>query len=43
MTEGNAGKTSMEKQQKGAVIRFTEEACQDVALTGGKGASRARR
>jgi pyruvate, water dikinase len=42
MTESNAVQTRMDKQQKGAVIWFTDEACQDLALTGGKGASLAR-
>ena len=42
MTERNAEKTSMGQAQKSAVIWFTDEACQDVGLTGGKGASLAR-
>lgn len=42
MTERNAEKTSMGQEQKSAVIWFTDEACQDVGLTGGKGASLAR-
>ncbi|MDQ3862184.1 MAG: pyruvate, water dikinase [Actinomycetota bacterium] len=40
MTEGNTEKTSV--GHKRAVIWFTDEACQDVGLTGGKGASLAR-
>jgi pyruvate, water dikinase len=42
MTESNTRKTRMDEQHKDAVIWFTDEACQDVALTGGKGASLAR-
>src|SRR5919205_4119602 len=42
MTERNSEKTSMGQEQKSAVIWFTDEACQDVGLTGGKGASLAR-
>jgi pyruvate,water dikinase len=42
MTERNAEKTSMGQEQKSAVIWLTDEACQDVGLTGGKGASLAR-
>jgi pyruvate,water dikinase len=42
MTERNAEKTSMGQEQKSAVIWFTDEACQGVRLTGGKGASLAR-
>src|SRR5919107_1726990 len=42
MTERNAENTSMGQEQKSAVIWFTDEACQDVGLTGGKGASLAR-
>src|SRR5215211_4442459 len=42
MTERNAEKASMGQKQKSAVIWFTDEACQDVGLTGGKGASLAR-
>ena len=42
MTKRNAEKTSMGQKQKSAVIWFTDEACQDVGLTGGKGASLAR-
>ncbi len=42
MTERNAEKTSTGQEQKSAVIWFTDEACQDVSLTGGKGASLAR-
>src|SRR5919106_7042369 len=42
MTERNAEKTNMGQEQKSAVIWFTDEACQDVGLTGGKGASLAR-
>jgi len=42
MTERNTEKTSMGQEQKRAVIWFTDEACQDVGLTGGKGASLAR-
>src|SRR5919199_5138096 len=40
MTEGNTEKTSV--GHKKAVIWFTDEACQDVSLAGGKGASLAR-
>src|SRR5918995_35416 len=42
MTERKAEKTSMGKEQNSAVIWFTDEVCQDVGLTGGKGASLAR-
>jgi len=42
MTERNAGKTSVGQEHKGAVIWFSDEACQDVGLSGGKGASLAR-
>src|ERR687897_2355426 len=42
MTERNAEKSSMGQEHKSAVIWFTDEACQDVGLTGGKGASLAR-
>ena len=42
MTERNAENSSMGQEQKSAVIWFTDEACQDVGLTGGKGASLAR-
>ena len=42
MTERNAEKTSMGQAQKSAVIWFTDEACQEVGLVGGKGASLAR-
>lgn len=42
MTERNAEKASAGQEQKGAVVWFTDEACQDVGLTGGKGASLAR-
>ena len=42
MTERNAEKTSVGQEHKSAVIWFTDEACRDVGLTGGKGASLAR-
>ncbi len=42
MTERNAEKASTGQEQKSAVVWFTDEACQDVGLTGGKGASLAR-
>ena len=42
MTERNAGKTSVGQEHEGAVIWFSDEACQDVGLSGGKGASLAR-
>src|SRR5215210_6994840 len=42
MSEGNTEKTSVGQEQKSAVIWFSDEACQEVALTGGKGASLAR-
>ena len=42
MTERNTAKMSVGQEQKSAVIWFAEEACQDVGLTGGKGASLAR-
>jgi pyruvate, water dikinase len=42
MTERNTEKTSVSQEQKSTVIWFTDEACQDVGLTGGKGASLAR-
>jgi pyruvate, water dikinase len=42
MTERNAEKTSVGQEQKSAVIWFTDEACQDLGLAGGKGASLAR-
>jgi pyruvate,water dikinase len=42
MTERDAEKSSMGQEQKSAVIWFTDEDCQDVSLTGGKGASLAR-
>src|SRR5918996_2313933 len=42
MTERSAENTSASRKQKRAVIWFTDEACQDVGLTGGKGASLAR-
>ena len=42
MTERSTEKTSASREQKRAVIWFTDEACQDVGLTGGKGASLAR-
>jgi pyruvate, water dikinase len=42
MTERSTEKTSVGQEQKSAVIWFTDEACQDVGLTGGKGASLAR-
>jgi pyruvate,water dikinase len=42
MTERKAEKTSMGQEQNSAVIWFTDEVCQDVGLTGGKGASLAR-
>lgn len=40
MTESNPEKTSM--RNKSAAVWFTDEACQDVSLAGGKGASLAR-
>src|SRR5919199_1466122 len=40
MTEGNTQNTSVGHRR--AVIWFTDEACQEVGLTGGKGASLAR-
>jgi pyruvate, water dikinase len=42
MTERSTEKTNVGRGQKSAVIWFTDEACQDVGLTGGKGASLAR-
>jgi pyruvate,water dikinase len=42
MAERNTEKTGMDQEQKSAVIWFTDEACQDVSLAGGKGASLAR-
>jgi pyruvate, water dikinase len=42
MTERNTDKTSVGQEHKSAVIWFTDEACQDVRLTGGKGASLSR-
>lgn len=42
MTERNTEETSTGQEQKRAVIWFTDEACQDVGLSGGKGASLAR-
>src|ERR687886_2351733 len=42
MAERNTEKTGMDREQKSAVIWFTDEACQDVSLAGGKGASLAR-
>src|SRR5919199_215912 len=42
MTERNTEGTSVGQERKSAVIWFTDEACQDVGLTGGKGASLAR-
>jgi pyruvate, water dikinase len=42
MTERSTEKTNVDRGQKSAVIWFTDEACQDVGLTGGKGASLAR-
>jgi pyruvate, water dikinase len=42
MTERNTEKTSVGQEQKSPVVWFTDEACQDVGLTGGKGASLAR-
>jgi pyruvate,water dikinase len=42
MTERNAQKTNVGQEQKSAVIWFSDEACQDVGLSGGKGASLAR-
>jgi pyruvate,water dikinase len=42
MTERSTEKTNVGREQKSAVIWFTDEACQNVSLTGGKGASLAR-
>ena len=42
MTEHNTEKTGVGQEHRRAVIWFTDEACQDVTLTGGKGASLAR-
>src|SRR5215207_2382694 len=42
MTERSTEKVSTGQEQKGGVIWFTDEACQDVGLSGGKGASLAR-
>ena len=42
MTERNTEGTGVGQERKSAVIWFTDEACQDVGLTGGKGASLAR-
>jgi pyruvate,water dikinase len=42
MTERNKEETNTNQGQKSAVIWFADEACQDVSLAGGKGASLAR-
>jgi len=42
MTERDPERTSVGQEQQSAVIWFTDQACQDVSLTGGKGASLAR-
>ncbi len=42
MTERDTDKTGVTSRHKGAVVWFTDEACQDVGLAGGKGASLAR-
>ncbi len=42
MTERNTEETKTNQGQKSAVIWFADEACQDVGLAGGKGASLAR-
>jgi pyruvate, water dikinase len=42
MTEPNTEQTSTSQDRKSVLIWFTDEACQDVGLTGGKGASLAR-
>ena len=42
MTERDKEKTAVDSGQRNAVIWFTEEACRDVEVSGGKGASLAR-
>src|SRR3712207_4812263 len=42
MTDRDTQKTTPENAQRNAVIWFTDGACQDVAVAGGKGASLAR-
>ena len=42
MAERNAEKTGTGQKQNSATIWFTDEACQEVGLAGGKGASLAR-
>jgi len=42
MTERDREKTALDSGQRNAVVWFTEEACRDVEVAGGKGASLAR-
>src|SRR5215203_7498629 len=42
MTERDKEKTAVDSGQRNAVVWFTEEACRDVDVAGGKGASLAR-
>ena len=42
MTYRESEKTALDNGQRSAVVWFTEEACREVELTGGKGASLAR-
>jgi pyruvate,water dikinase len=42
MTDREREKTALENGQRSAVVWFTEEACREVAVAGGKGASLAR-
>ena len=42
MTDRDRAKTTVENEQRNAVVWFTDRACQNVAVAGGKGASLAR-
>ena len=42
MTYRERGKTALDNWQRSAIVWFTEEACRNVAVAGGKGASLAR-
>jgi pyruvate,water dikinase len=42
MIEGDGERTALDEGQRSAVVWFTEEACRDVEVAGGKGSSLAR-
>ena len=42
MTDREREKTTLDNGQRSTVVWFTEEACREVGLAGGKGASLAR-